>query len=263
MGRTVEDVANLLVVMAGENPAVPFGRGLAGVVAGHGRDIRGLRIGWLGDWGGAWPMEPGILALCEAALRDWEGMGARVAPLAPPVPAQDLWQAWTTLRSFLNAQRMRPLWQDPDRHAALKPETRWEIAQGRAVTADALHAASVIRSRWYAVAAGLFDHVDLLALPSAQVWPFPVDWRWPEQVGGVRMDTYHRWMEVVIPAALAGLPTLAVPAGFGPQGLPMGLQLIGRAGTDAAVLAAGQAWHAATDWPGRRPPPIAGLAAPG
>ena len=68
------------------------------------------------------------------------------------------------------------------------------------------------------------------------------------------MDTYHRWMEVVVPVSLIGLPSLNVPVGFGVQGLPMGMQIIGPMGADAGVLAMGQAYHLATDWPGRRPP---------
>ena len=68
------------------------------------------------------------------------------------------------------------------------------------------------------------------------------------------MDTYHRWMEVVIPASLAGLPALALPCGFGAAGLPMGLQLMGKVGADQKILAMGQAYHRATDWPGRPPP---------
>lgn len=68
------------------------------------------------------------------------------------------------------------------------------------------------------------------------------------------MDTYHRWMEIVVPVSLAGLPCLNLPAGFGPQGLPMGMQLFGAAGSDANLLALGHAYHRATDWPGRRPP---------
>jgi amidase len=68
------------------------------------------------------------------------------------------------------------------------------------------------------------------------------------------MDTYHRWMEVVVPASLGGLPALALPAGFGPQGLPAGVQVIGAPGSDATLLALGRAYHEATDWPARRPP---------
>jgi amidase len=68
------------------------------------------------------------------------------------------------------------------------------------------------------------------------------------------MDTYHRWMEVVVPASLIGLPALSVPVGFSDTGLPMGMQIIGRSGDDAGVLAIGQAYHRATGWPQRRPP---------
>jgi amidase len=96
-----------------------------------------------------------------------------------------------------------------------------------------------------------------VVLPSAQVWPFPADWRWPKEIAGHSMDTYHRWMEVVVPASLIGLPALSVPVGFGAEGLPMGMQVIGRSGDDMAVLAIGQAWHQATEWPQRRPPTLA------
>jgi amidase len=257
MGRTIEDVARLLAVQAGENPEVPFGRPVQNYVAGLDRDIRGLRIGWLGDWGGAYATEPGILDLCEAALHQFEEMGAVVEPLPPPFPAEKLWQAWTTLRAMLNAGSFRTLYADPAKRAQLKPETLWEIEQGQGLTAAAVHEASVIRSRWYAHAARLFQRFDVVVLPTAQVWPFPVDWRWPQNIAGRAMDTYHRWMEVVIPISLIGLPALSVPVGFGSNALPMGMQIAGPVGADAGVLAVGQAWHRATDWPARRPPVLA------
>ncbi|MCX8508147.1 MAG: amidase family protein, partial [Rhodobacteraceae bacterium] len=218
------------------------------------RDMRGLRIGWLGDWGGAYPCEPGILAQCEAALRECEMLGAVVEPLAPPYPAEQLWEAWVTLRAMLNAGTFRAFYEDPAKRALLKPETLWEIARGQGLSAAAVHAASTIRSRWYAHAARLFRSFDLLAMPAAQVWPFPADWRWPQSINGRAMDSYHRWMEVVVPLSLIGLPSLSVPAGFGAAGLPTGVQLIGPAGADADVLAAGAAYHRATGWPQRRPP---------
>ncbi len=254
MGRTVEDVARLLAVQAGDNPQVPFGRATEDYAARLHGDLRGLRIGWLGDWGGAYPMEPGILDLCEAALHQFTDLSARVEALPPPFPAAKLWRAWTTLRAMLNSNGKRALYDDHTKRAQLKPETVWEIEQGLGLSADSVYEASVIRSRWYAHAARLFDTYDLLVMPTAQVWPFPVDWRWPQMIGTAEMDTYHRWMEVVVPVSLIGLPALSVPIGFGPQGLPMGMQLIGRVGADARVLAAGQAWHLATDWPGARPP---------
>ncbi len=258
MGRTVEDVARLLSVQAGVNPDVPFGREGADFAAGLDIDIRGKRIGWLGDWGGAYATEPGILALCAAALNVFSDQGAVVEPIAPPFPAEKLWQSWLTLRAMLNAGGKKALYDDPAKRAQMKPETIWEIEQGRGLSAEAVYEASVIRSRYYAHMARLFTRFDAVVLPTAQVWPFPVEWRWPQSINGRAMDSYHRWMEVVIPVSLIGLPALSVPVGFGAQGLPMGMQIAGPVGADARVLALGQAYHRATDWPGRRPPPRRG-----
>jgi amidase len=255
MARNIVDLALLLDVLAGESPAVPFGRS-ARFAAPVPADMRGKKIAWLGDWGGAYAMEPGILAQAETTLRVFEELGAEVVPLAPPFPAEKLWQSWVTLRAMLNAGAKHGLYENAAHRAQTKPETLWEIEQGLTLTAAAVYDASVIRSRWYARAAGLFEQFDALVLPAAQVWPFPVEWRWPQEINSVAMDTYHRWMEVVVPASLIGLPALALPAGFGANGLPMGVQLIGRTGTDAAVLAMGQAYHIATDWPGKHPPKL-------
>jgi amidase len=100
----------------------------------------------------------------------------------------------------------------------------------------------------------LFEHHDVLALPTAQVWPFDAELRWPREIAGRAMDTYHRWMEVTIYATFAGLPCIAVPAGFGAAGLPMGLQLIGRPRADAEVLRVAAAYESAIpDILARRP----------
>lgn len=255
MGRTVEDVARLLAVQAGPNPEVPFGLAAPACIDGLQRaSLSGKRIAWLADWGGAYAMEPGILSLCEAALRVFTDQGAEVEAIAPPFPAEKLWQSWTTLRAMLNAGRMAPLYDNPAKRARLKPETVWEIEQGQGLTAQAVYEASTLRSRYFAHMARLFTRFDAVVLPTAQVWPFPVEWRWPQDINGQPMDTYHRWMEVVIPISLIGLPALSVPVGFGPTGLPMGMQIAGPHGSDAAVLAMGEAYHRATDWPGKRPP---------
>ncbi len=256
MARCPRDLAHLLEVLAGPDPRLPHGRMPARYSAGLDADMCGKRIGWLADWGGAYAMEPGILAQCETALQVFSDLGCSIEPLAPPFPAEQLWQSWCILRAWANATGKKDLYADPRKRALLKPEILWEVEQGQHLTAQQIHDASVIRSRYYADLAGLFDRFDALALPSAQVWPFPADWRYPQTINGTAMETYHRWMEVVIPVSLAGVPALSVPAGFGENGLPMGLQIFGRAGADHAILQLGQAYHQATDWPNRRPPPI-------
>ncbi|KNG95662.1 amidase [Pseudaestuariivita atlantica] len=251
MARSPKGLAQLLEVQAGPDPMQPHGRGLF-----RAEDVepRTGRIGWLGDWGGAYPMEAGVLATCEAALDEMRRAGFEVVEMAAPFDAGALWRSWICLRSWAVAGALGPLYDDPEMRAALKPAAIWEIERGRALSAAEVHAASVIRSDWFARAAGLFDEVDALALPTAQCWPFDVDLVHPTGIAGVAMDTYHRWMEVVIPASLIGLPAIAVPAGFGTNGLPVGLQLVGRQGSDAALIGMAEMWHRATGWPDARPP---------
>lgn len=256
MARCPRDLALLLSVMAGPDPRVPVMRPVEDYAAALDGGIAGWRIGWLGQWGGAWRVEDGILETCEAALGDFEALGATVEPLAPPFSAGALWESWTVLRAFAIAGKLGPHWEDPDRREKLKPAAVWEIEKGRALNGRDIARAGAIRSDWYRRLAALFDDYDALVLPTAQVWPFPTDWDWPKKIAGVTMDTYHRWMEVVVPASLAGVPAVTVPAGFGAAGLPMGLQVFGPRGADARLLRLAEAYHQATDWPARRPPPL-------
>ena len=122
------------------------------------------------------------------------------------------------------------------------------------MSAMEVNRASVIRSDWFRTAHALFQSFDVLALPSAQVWPFDVDLVHPTEIAGVQMDTYHRWMECMVPASLTGLPALSVPVGFGPEGLPAGMQLIGSKGSDDRLIALATAWHEASDWQKHTPP---------
>ncbi len=265
MARSPGDLALLLEVMSGPDPRLPFCLPSEEFLSRLGAPAAGRRIGWLGDWGGAYPMEPGVIATCEAALAELAGIGLEVEAVAPPFPAKRLWHSWVALRAFANAQRLGPLCDDPAKRARLKPAVIWEVERGRALSVEEIAEASLIRSQWYARAAEMFARFDALVLPTAQVWPFPADEVHPQGIGGRVMDSYHRWMEVVVPASLIGLPVVAVPAGFGSpgsgpnegrEGLPMGLQLIGRHGDDAGLLQIAEAWHQATGWPDRRPPTL-------
>ena len=254
MARDPSDLAALLEVQAGPDPRQPFGLPRETYLDKMSTDIAGRRIGWLGDWGGAYEMEPGILDLTEGALRVFEDLGATVEPVSPPMEATRIWEAWLGLRAFANAGRLDTLYQNPETRARLKPDAIWEIETGRALGATEIQRLSLIRSEWFRRAAALFDRYDALVLPSAQVWPFPADWERPHQINGRDMDTYHRWMEVVVPVSLIGLPCISLPAGFGDNALPGGMQLFGRHGNDLGLLQLAEAYHQATDWPGKFPP---------
>ena len=248
MARSPEDLAILLDVISGPDPRLPHPFAAPPVAPLAPVGLTGKRIGWLGDWGGAMPMEAGILDISEAALAVLEDLGATVEPVAPPFDAEAMWTSWITLRSWQVAASLTAL---PRAH--LKDSAIWELDRGLAMSAMEVHRASVIRSEWFRTAARLFEQYDALVLPTAQVWPFEIAKPWPTEIAGVAMDTYHRWMQVVIPVSLIGLPALAMPAGFGAGGLPAGIQLFGPRGSDTSLLGMGASYHAATEWPQKRP----------
>jgi amidase len=101
----------------------------------------------------------------------------------------------------------------------------------------------------------LFERFDYLVLPTSQVFPFPVEERWPRTVAGQTMRTYHEWMKSALLVTLAGNPALAVPAGFGAAGLPIGLQIVGPNRGEIVCLQLAKAYEAAADWTRKRPPP--------
>jgi len=238
MGRSVADLAMLLSVQAGRDARAPLSIAQDGTMFARPLDspVRGKRIAWLGDLNGYLAVEAGILAICERGLRRLEGLGCEIEPVALGYPPEVAWKTWLTWRRWLVAGRLAPYFTNPVQRARLKPEARWEAEQGNGLSASDIHAASIERSAFYRHLLGLFERYDFVALPSAQVWPFDAEIHWPGTIGGRTMDTYHRWMEVVIYATLGGLPAISVPVGFGAAGLPMGMQLMGRPQADIDVL---------------------------
>lgn len=238
MGRSAADLAMLLGVLAGHDPRAPLS-----LDAPPWRDepVRAAahapRIAWLGDLGGHLAVEPGILDLCSAALADLEGAGWSIEPAVPAFDWERLWQAFVVLRQFSLFGRWADTYADPAKRASMKPEMRWEIAGGATLDIGALARAMEVRGAWYAAILPLFERYDALALPTAQVFPFPVEWAWPREIAGREMDSYHRWMEVVVPGTMSGCPVVNVPAGFDAAGRPMGLQLVGVPRGDHALLA--------------------------
>ncbi|MFX0541523.1 amidase [Roseovarius sp. S4756] len=256
MARTPADLAGLLDVMTGRDPRQPLSIDGAKTLAGIDDTPKGLRIGWLGDWDGAFPYEAGIAEISEAALALMGDLDHQVEALTAPHDAEAIWQSWIDLRSFAVAGNLGALYADPAKRPYLKPAALWEVERGLAMTAPQIQRASEIRSDWFRRTTELFETFDVLVLPSAQLWPFDVTWTYPEQIAGRDMDTYHRWMHVVVPAGLIGLPVVNVPVGFGAGGLPAGIQLIGPRGSDGALLKLAQQWHGATGWPQKCPPPL-------
>ncbi|MCY1392814.1 Acylamidase [compost metagenome] len=260
MGRSVADVARLLQTQAGYDSRSPLAirDNLGDLAASLQRDFKGARIGWLGDFNGYLPMERGVMQLCEGALQDFVDLGCVVEACQPDYSMERLWQTWLVHRQWLVQGNLGKLYADPAKRALLKPEALWEVESGLHLNAADVYQASLDRSDWYRALGKLFECYDYLLLPSAQMFPFDADVHWPKAIAGRPMDTYHRWMEVVIGATLAGLPAMNVPVGFNPAGLPMGLQIIGPAQADLAVLQLAHAHEQLTQWVNNCPPGLLG-----
>ena len=245
MGRTVQDIAHLLQVQAGPDQRAPLSianyedfTGTSGTF--HPENVK---IGWLGDLSGYLAMETGILDVCEQGLRRFEGLGCAVEPVALGHSPEAVWNAWLVWRRALVASRIAPFLLNPKNRDLIKPEALWECDQSLSLKGNELMAASAQRTAFYQHLLTLFERYDFLAIPTAQVWPFDATMRWPSHINGREMDTYHRWMEVVIYATFAGLPCMSVPVGFDARGLPMGLQIIGRPQADLSVLQVSAAYE--------------------
>ena len=244
MGRSVADLAAMLTVMAGHDPRAPLSLETEPEPFEAGLRPRDRpRVAWLGDLGGHLPFEPGVLDLCTASLHDAEAAGWRVEPVSIAFSWPDLWRAFVNLRLWAMSGRYGPVHADPAKRALLKPEMVWEIEGGHRLNVEDLTAAAIVRGAFHAALLGLFERFDALALPTAQAFPFPVAEHWPRRIGGAEMDTYHRWMEVVVPGTMSGCPVANVPAGFDGAGRPMGLQLIGRPRADRELLAIAASWE--------------------
>ena len=249
MGRTVEDVARLMDTQAGFDTRCPISIrdsfDLAHALKPmQDAEVKNVNILWLGDLGGYLPMEDGISNICELALQGLRSKGCRVKNLASQsqlgFQPERIWKAWLVWRQALVGARLAPFVAMKNGREQMKPEALGEYDASLSLTGEAFMNASVTRTSFYQAMVNLLKTYDAIALPSAQVWPFDVTMRYPTEIvtakGAVAMDTYHRWMEATIYATFAGLPCISVPAGFGANGLPMGVQIIGKPQGDADLL---------------------------
>jgi len=258
MARNVPDLAMLLGVQAGYDARVPLSiPGDGGIFkAPLERDFKGTRIAWAGDFNGFLPYQAGVLDVCTAALKTFEALGCIVEEAQPDFSMEALWRAFLPLRAWQTAGALLAHYRDPARRALLKPEAIFEIESAQKLSALEITAASAVRTEWYQAMRRLFETYDYFVVPTAQLFPFDADIHWPKDIAGTTMETYHDWQKGVIPITMAGLPALAVPAGFGAAGLPMGIQIAGPNHAELACLQLAHAYDGATGWTRRRLPPL-------
>ena len=257
MARNVADLGLLLSVQAGFDPRAPLsmeggGAQFRGPFKGS---VKGKRIAWLGDFKGFAPCEPGVLDVCRQALKTFERLGCVVEDAVPDYPLAKVWQAFIRLRGWQQGGAILEYYNDPARRALLKPEAVWEVEMGARQSGFDIIADSVTRTDWSHAVRRLFDRYDYLVAPTAQVFPFPAEQHWPQEIAGQRMATYHEWMKGVCLVTMSGCPSLAVPAGLGANGLPMGLQIIAPVHQEMDCLQLAAAYEVADPLAAHRLPP--------
>ena len=222
--------------------------------------FKGKRVAWAGDFHGFAPYESSVLEVCKTALKTFESIGCVVEEAQPDYPLDAVWRAFMRLRFWQQGGALLAFYNDPSKRALLKPEAIFEIENGLKLSAFDVTGASVVRSEWYQAVRRFFERYDYFIVPTAQLFPFDVDARWPHEIAGKKMETYHEWMKAVCLVTMSGCPALAVPAGFGSQGLPIGFQIIGPNHRELACLQLGYAYEIATNWTSKRLPPLLGQA---
>ncbi len=202
------------------------------------------------------PLEDGIRNLTDRALKRFEDLGASVEVVNLPMSMEKVWEAWITLRSWSISNSLSEEFKDLEKRKLMKKPLLWEINRGLSLKSEDIVQASKTRSEWFEKMASLLSKYDGAVLPSAQVQPFDIDKEYPETISNFSLDTYHRWMQVVVPASLIGLPAISLPAGFCENNLPFGIQLIGKQFSDNHLLQIAECWHKATSFPEKYPPSL-------
>ena len=251
IARTVEDTALLLSAMAGPDPRSPttfaepgsvFARPLA-------RDFRKVRVAWSPDLGGAFPVDLRVTRALEPVRAVLESLGCIVEDAAPDLSEAD--EAFQVQRAVGFVEAYAELLET--KRAQMKDTVVWNIEQGLEMDAARIAHANVLRSRVFHTMRTFLERYEFLVLPTVQVPPFPVDQPYVTEIDGVKLGNYMEWMKSNYLITATTHPAISVPAGFTDDGLPVGLQIVGRYRDDFGVLQLANAFEGATEVWKRRP----------
>jgi amidase len=250
MARSVADLALHLSVMAGHDARDPMAISEGGEQfrAPLQRDMRGKRIAWSMDLGGL-PVDPRVTQVLEAQRKVFEDLGCIIEEDCPDFrDAHDIFMA---LRAYAFELHYGAIM---DRHpGVLKDTIVWNIEAGRKLSAAQLARAEKLRTALFMRMHRFMEKYDFLVTPVNQVPPFDIDQPYVDQIAGVKMDNYIDWMRSCYYITATTHPAMSVPAGFTAEGLPVGLQLIGRHQGELALLQMAHAFESATGAGKRRP----------
>jgi len=209
--------------------------------------VKGLNVAWTSDLGYA-RVDPRVVELAGDAAAEFESLGCHVEVVNPG------WEDPEEFFGTMIAAQFYAAWSDrlPEAEALMDPTLVKFIRRGGAVTArDYLRARERADAYWREVHAFL-ERFDLLLMPTVAVLPFAAGQAPPREIAGEPASPLG-WMPFTFPFNLTGQPAASVPAGWTDDGLPVGLQIVGRRHADATVLAASAAFEEARPWSERRP----------
>ena len=251
IARTVEDTAFLLAAMAGPDARAPVSISEPGNVFNRPlkRSFKKVRVAWTRDFGGL-PVEPAVTAALEPQRKVLESLGCVVEEACPDFAGAT--EAFETLRAVSFSLRYAPLLKT--HRAMLKDTVIWNIEQGLALDGARIGRAEVLRTELFQRMRTFLEKYEFLLSPVNQLPPFPVDAEYPTEIAGVKLGNYLDWMKSCYYVTITSHPAISVPAGFTPEGLPVGLQIVGRYRDDFGVLQLAHAFESATQVWKRRPP---------
>lgn len=252
--RTVQDAALLLNVIAGpdERDLLSLPADGADYLASSQAGIRGLRVAWSPNLGYA-KVNAEVARITEAAAKIFENsLGCTVEAVEPGFedPATSFSVLWMTSYA-LRLRSLLPEWQ-----GSMDPELVKLVASADNLRPTEYAEAVASRSAFWDKTRKFFDRFDVLLTPTSPVPPFAVGRNAPEDASGAGGKSLYflNWLLLTYPWNLTGQPAASVPCGFTPDGLPVGMQIIGRRFADAVVIRAAAAYEQAQPWTSKQPP---------
>ena len=251
MARTVPDVALMLRAIAGPDPRDPLSLGESGRLFREPleRDFKGVHVAWSRDLDGL-PVDPRITTVIDGQRSTFESLGCVTEEAGPDLSDADeiftTWRAWSYELEYGDLL--------DDHRELLKDTVVWNIEEGRRLTGPQLGEVERQRTDLYQRVGAFMEQYEFLVLPVSQVPPFDVEQPYVTEINGVQMETYLDWMRSCYYITVTGLPAISMPCGFTPEGLPVGVQIVGRRHDDFGVLQLAHAFEQATGFWKQRPP---------
>ena len=250
MARTVEDVALMLSVMAGPDPRSPIAIQESGdqFAASLHQDFAGVRVAWSQTLGGL-PVEQSVTAVVDGQRQSFESLGCLVEEAEPDLSDADeifkAWRAWYYWLAFSELLKVH--------RKKFKDTIIWNIEQGRTLDGTQLALVEQKRTVLYHRVREFMNTYKFLVLPVVQVPPFDITQEYVTEIDGVVLNSYIDWMRSCYYISVLGLPAVSVPCGFNEDGLPVGVQIVGRYQEDLAVLQFAYAFQQATEFWKQKP----------